>query len=342
MRRNLDPLPFDAEIANIPCNEFVEQFQQAYRDGDRERFILLGQRLAWTVTCNTIRAQRLAAYRLDMFSVGVLALIEQFDRQPAKALDMPYAYFRRVVYYQILQFLYWQGVLIRKGAKRQRLLYFDTDLSGRDDDGPSIVERAPARELSRELSLAETIDLCLQAAVDPRRSECKRRTPATVEFDPTVTATPAQLRAKGMTWKAIGQLIGVGVGAVATQPHKTPEQLRRQREVAKQQREIGRLRDAGELECKSWRCEETIPRGPRARQLGTKLAFDPTITATPKELRQQGYTWQEIADLLGISITAAHNAAHKAPHKTPEQLREQARVSAQRRKAAARRCAAAA
>lgn len=135
MRRNLDPLPFDAEIAALPYDEFNELFAEAYRAGDREQFILLGRRLVWSVACGKFRA-RLVPYRMDMYSVGVLAMLEQFDRLDGRELDPPHAYFRRVVYYQILQFLYRQRLLIRKGAKRGRLLVCDTDITSRDWDGP--------------------------------------------------------------------------------------------------------------------------------------------------------------------------------------------------------------
>lgn len=196
---------------------------------------------------------------------------------------------------------------------------------------------APARPDAPALSLAETIDLCLQVAADPDRIESKQRTSMAAEFDPSVTATPAELREQGYTWKAISQLLGVGPTAACGQPNKTPEQLRQQRAIDRRNREIGQARSAGELPRKTVTSMGTIARGPRTGRRGASLAFDPTITATPIQLREQGHTWQGIGQLLGISLTAAYNAAHKAPHKTPAQLRRQAADSRRLRAQARRR-----
>jgi hypothetical protein len=233
MIRNRDQRPFDAEIAAIPDREFVDLITGAYRAGDRNEFVRLSQRLVWDVVGSTIRTARLRPHRLDLYSVGVVALIEHFDRGATVAVERPFGFYRRVVYIKLLQWLYSQRILRRKGAKHASII-LDADISARTDDGWSLIDAATAD--ATDWMRATTACKPGKARCRPRVRAKGRAKPRTkrppLAFDGTVTDTPKQLREQGRTWKAIGELLGISptaaFNAAKSRTQRSPQELREQ------------------------------------------------------------------------------------------------------------------
>jgi len=277
----------DGEIAALPHAEFVDRITIAYRMGDRDGFLTLGQRLARGVVAGMVRSRRLLPHVGDMYSVGLLALVEQFDRGTKSHVSNPFGFFRRVAYLQILQHLYRQRILVKKGAKRPLLFVLDTDLSG-DRSEASYIDNVADRVDATIQTLSETIELCLQTAAE-RNDAAKVR----------------------------GERAPVA-------------KRRKRRPVASKQRRSKRALQTA--------AERTHVAKRRKRR--TPMTFDASVTANPRELRQQGMTWQAIGELLGISLTAAYNAAHSATQRSPQELRQQAADSRMYRAGARRLLAA--
>lgn len=126
-----------ADLAELPRDELSDRMAAAYSDRNRDEFLRLGQRLVRDVVL-CIRGKRVAPHRSDMYSEGVLALIQQFDKV-TRPIDHPYSYFRVSVRRAILGWARKQKIIRRQGAKHADVL-IDADVSRPDDDGRTCVE----------------------------------------------------------------------------------------------------------------------------------------------------------------------------------------------------------
>ena len=132
----------EADIAELAPESFAEAIAVAYLDRDRDEFLRLGQRLVREVVL-CVRGRRVDSYRSEMYSEGLLALIQQFDKT-TRQIDHAYAYFRVAVRRAIFAWARQQKIIRRKGAKHGDTL-LDADISSRDDFDATIIQSVPAR-----------------------------------------------------------------------------------------------------------------------------------------------------------------------------------------------------
>jgi hypothetical protein len=252
MRANRIPASYDPAIAAMSREAFVDAVDAAHRARNREQFIILGQRLVWGVVHGTTQWKRLAPYRDDLYTVGVVALIEHYDRG-RPGITHPFWYYRKVVKYRLLDWCHAERILRRKDSQTP-LIVFDADLSARSESGESFIANVAGATVeppaaSDESTAAEVPELTPAAS---RPKQRPKRKP--VKFDPTETATPQELHDRGMSWKAVGELLGVSQGAAYNGARKSPQVLRDQamqsriwRTLARQRHE--RLHSAGRGAC---------------------------------------------------------------------------------------------
>lgn len=157
MTRNYD-FPFSPEIAAMENGEYVKRITSAYHAGERDEFIRLGQRLAWGVVVYKFRDDRLRTYWTDMTQVALIGLIEVFDRN--RRIKNPVAYLRGAAKRAILTWLYAQHIIRRKNAKH-------ADIAANSET----IARVGRADPPLELSLAETIVLCLQTSAARRLAD---------------------------------------------------------------------------------------------------------------------------------------------------------------------------
>jgi hypothetical protein len=178
---NRDLPALDAEIATMPHKAFAARLAAAYRDGDRDEFIRLGQRLVWGAV-RKFYGDRLRPWRSDMQSVGVLGLIEFFDGPRRRLSKNAFSYFRRVARYSILTWLYSQHLIRRPKAKHADVVA--------DSETIAYVGRTDTTPLP---GLGETIALCLGTLAKRNRAEKLRHESFVLDRD-------AALARVGLRW----------------------------------------------------------------------------------------------------------------------------------------------
>ena len=286
MIRTFEPT-YDSGIVGLATEEFEARFIEAYRVGARQRFILLGQRLVSRVVKRSFGGPRLRPHHADLCSAGLVALIELFDDGIRAPLDEVAEHCRKAIYWKLRNWLKEQGVL---GRKNGAFTLLDTDVSARVEDW-NFIETIAADEKSRLAEMREQADPrnqiaygwkqeVAELAADDQERELRReafhsrikRLAATepaylppkprknaVPFDPNETAKPRELRARGMTWQAIGELLGISMTAAQHaarfRPEKSPQELREQSLLSQAYRRARRE------ESERYRAEQAEPRG---------------------------------------------------------------------------------
>src|SRR5262245_146849 len=107
---DLPALPQD--IAALTSDEWTARLAAAYSARNRDEFLTLGQRLVRDVVLS-IRGNRLTPYRSELYSEGLIALIQQFDRT-TRPIEYPSAYFRVAVRRAVYDWARQQKIIRRK------------------------------------------------------------------------------------------------------------------------------------------------------------------------------------------------------------------------------------
>jgi hypothetical protein len=132
----------DADVAAMSPDELADLLIAALNECDRTEFMRLSQRVARDAVFS-IRCARLRPHRADMYSVGLLSLLQWFDKT-IRQIQPSFWYFRNVARYSMFTWAFQQKIIRRRGAKHAETL-LDADIAAGNDFDASFIQHAESR-----------------------------------------------------------------------------------------------------------------------------------------------------------------------------------------------------